>query len=113
VLTASSRPFSQAVIFRIGQGVARIADEATAFSYRDADYLFHPISMTGRIAISLSQAGVAAARGRHSRAELGPHETVADRNQCSHHAAGACVARLIDTFVALMWLVLLTRTLDL
>jgi FAD/FMN-containing dehydrogenase len=33
------------IIFRIGQGVARMADEATAFSHRHADYLFHPISM--------------------------------------------------------------------
>jgi FAD/FMN-containing dehydrogenase len=43
VATAGA-PFSQVIIFRIGQGVARIDDEATAFSHRDADYLFHPIS---------------------------------------------------------------------
>jgi hypothetical protein len=33
------------VIFRIGQGVAAVPDEATAFSFRDANYLFHPITM--------------------------------------------------------------------
>ncbi|MGI5205873.1 BBE domain-containing protein [Spirillospora sp. CA-108201] len=38
-------PLSQMVVFRIGQGVARVPDEATAFSHRDARYLFHPISV--------------------------------------------------------------------
>jgi FAD/FMN-containing dehydrogenase len=38
-------PFSQMIIFRIGQGVTAIPDEATAFSHRDARYLFHPISV--------------------------------------------------------------------
>jgi hypothetical protein len=37
-------PYSQMVIFRIGQGVAAVPDEATAFSHRDANYLFHPIA---------------------------------------------------------------------
>jgi FAD/FMN-containing dehydrogenase len=44
-LTAAAMPFSQMIIFRIGQGVAATADEETAFSHRDADYLFHPISV--------------------------------------------------------------------
>jgi FAD/FMN-containing dehydrogenase len=44
-LAGASQPFSQMIIFRIGQGVAAVADEATAFSHRDANYLFHPISM--------------------------------------------------------------------
>jgi FAD/FMN-containing dehydrogenase len=43
-LAAAAKPFSQVIIFRIGQGVAATADGATAFSHRDADYLFHPIS---------------------------------------------------------------------
>jgi FAD/FMN-containing dehydrogenase len=43
-LTAAGPPFSQMALFRIGQGVAAIADEA-AFWHRDADYLFHPISI--------------------------------------------------------------------
>ena len=43
-LTESSPPFSQAVIFRIGQNVTATGDDATAFSNRDAKYLFHPIS---------------------------------------------------------------------
>jgi FAD/FMN-containing dehydrogenase len=38
-------PFSQVLMFRIGQGVAAMPDDATAFSHRDADYLFHPISV--------------------------------------------------------------------
>jgi FAD/FMN-containing dehydrogenase len=41
------RPFSQMVIFRIGQGVTAVPEEATAFSHRDANYLFHPISVWG------------------------------------------------------------------
>jgi FAD/FMN-containing dehydrogenase len=44
-LTEAGPPFSQMIVFRIGQGVARTADDATAFSHRDADYLFHPISL--------------------------------------------------------------------
>jgi len=43
-LVTLSPPFSQMVIFRIGQGVAAVPDEATAFSHRDASYLFHPIT---------------------------------------------------------------------
>jgi FAD/FMN-containing dehydrogenase len=43
-LTAAAMPFSQMVIFRIGQAVAATPDDATAFSHRDASYLFHPIS---------------------------------------------------------------------
>ena len=37
-------PLSQAVIFRIGQGVTAVPDDATPFSHRDANYLFHPIA---------------------------------------------------------------------
>jgi FAD/FMN-containing dehydrogenase len=43
-LAALGAPLSQMVILRIGQGVAAVPDEATAFSHRDASYLFHPIS---------------------------------------------------------------------
>ena len=43
-LAARSHPLSQMVIFRIGQGVAAVPDGATAFSHRDANYLFHPIT---------------------------------------------------------------------
>jgi hypothetical protein len=45
VLATAGMPLSQMIIFRIGQGVAAVADDATAFSHRDADYLFHPITM--------------------------------------------------------------------
>jgi FAD/FMN-containing dehydrogenase len=38
-------PFNQAVIFRVGQAVKAVADEDTAFSNRDADYMVHPIAM--------------------------------------------------------------------
>jgi len=38
-------PFSQMIVFRIGQGVTAVHEEATAFSHRDAPYLFHPISV--------------------------------------------------------------------
>jgi FAD/FMN-containing dehydrogenase len=40
-------PLSQMIIFRIGQGVTAVPDDATAFSHRDAGYLFHPISVWG------------------------------------------------------------------
>jgi FAD/FMN-containing dehydrogenase len=43
-LAALGAPLTQLVIFRIGQGVAAVPGEATAFSHRDARYLFHPIS---------------------------------------------------------------------
>jgi FAD/FMN-containing dehydrogenase len=44
-LAASAMPFSQIVIFRIGQGVAAVDDQATAFSHREAAYLLHPITI--------------------------------------------------------------------
>jgi len=44
-LAAAGMPFSQVILFRIGQGVASTPDDATAFSHREANYLFHPISM--------------------------------------------------------------------
>jgi FAD/FMN-containing dehydrogenase len=33
------------IIFRIGQGLAAVDDDSAAFSHRDANYLFHPITM--------------------------------------------------------------------
>jgi FAD/FMN-containing dehydrogenase len=44
-LTTLGAPLSEMIIFRIGQGVAAVPDEATAFSHRGARYLFHPISV--------------------------------------------------------------------
>jgi FAD/FMN-containing dehydrogenase len=44
-LAEAGQPLSQMVVFRIGQGVAAVPDEATAFSHRGANYLFHPITM--------------------------------------------------------------------
>jgi FAD/FMN-containing dehydrogenase len=44
-LTTSGAPLSQAIIFRIGQAVSAIPDDASAFSHRDAQYLLHPISV--------------------------------------------------------------------
>ena len=38
-------PFSQMLFFRIGQGVKAMPDEQTAFAHRDAEYMFHPISV--------------------------------------------------------------------
>ena len=49
-VTAMAAPFSQMILFRIGQGVAEIADDATAFSHRDAKYMFHPLVMWPRAA---------------------------------------------------------------
>jgi FAD/FMN-containing dehydrogenase len=42
---AAGIPFSQMIIFRLGQGVTAVPDDATAFSHREADYMFHPISV--------------------------------------------------------------------
>jgi FAD/FMN-containing dehydrogenase len=42
--TVLGAPLSQMILFRIGQAVAAVPDDATAFSHRDARYLFHPIS---------------------------------------------------------------------
>jgi FAD/FMN-containing dehydrogenase len=44
-LTAAAMPLSQMIVFRIGQGVTAVLEDATAFSHRDANYLFHPISI--------------------------------------------------------------------
>jgi FAD/FMN-containing dehydrogenase len=43
-LAVLGAPLSQMVIFRIGQAIAAVPEEATAFSHRGARYLFHPIS---------------------------------------------------------------------
>lgn len=44
-LTTLGAPLSKMIIFRIGQGVAAVPDDATAFYHRGALYLFHPISV--------------------------------------------------------------------
>jgi FAD/FMN-containing dehydrogenase len=44
-VTEAAMPLSQMVLFRIGQAVNAAPDGATAFSHRDASYLFHPISL--------------------------------------------------------------------
>jgi FAD/FMN-containing dehydrogenase len=44
-LTEAAKPLSQMVVFRIGQGVSAVPEEATAFSHRDASYIFHPIAV--------------------------------------------------------------------
>jgi FAD/FMN-containing dehydrogenase len=42
-LLGRAHPLSQVIMFRIGQGVTAVANDATAFSHRDAAYLLHPI----------------------------------------------------------------------
>jgi len=44
-LLETAPPLSQAVIFRIGQRINTVPEDATAFSQRDANYLFHPIAV--------------------------------------------------------------------
>jgi FAD/FMN-containing dehydrogenase len=44
-LAAAGAPFTQLAIFRVGQRISAVADDATAFSYRDAKYIFHPITI--------------------------------------------------------------------
>jgi FAD/FMN-containing dehydrogenase len=36
-------PLTQILLFRVGQAVAAVDDDATAFSHRDARYMFHPL----------------------------------------------------------------------
>jgi hypothetical protein len=38
---AAGIPFSQMIMFRVGQAVLAVPDEATAFSHRDAKYMFY------------------------------------------------------------------------
>jgi hypothetical protein len=42
-LVAAGLPLTQTLVFRLGQAVRAVPDDATAFSHRDADYMFHPI----------------------------------------------------------------------
>ena len=44
-LVEASPPLTQAVVFRIGQAINAVPEGATAFSQRDANYLFHPIAV--------------------------------------------------------------------
>ncbi|HEU4974097.1 MAG TPA: FAD-binding oxidoreductase [Baekduia sp.] len=44
-VAAAGAPLSQMLFFRIGQGLKAMPDAATAFSHRDAEYMFHPISV--------------------------------------------------------------------
>src|SRR5213078_303526 len=37
-------PMSQAILFRTGGAIARVPDDATAASHRDAPYMWHPIA---------------------------------------------------------------------
>lgn len=67
VLAEAGMPLSQVILFRAGQGVAATADDATAFSPRNAGYLLHPISMWQRAgdddaAIAMNRAFCAALR---------------------------------------------------
>jgi FAD/FMN-containing dehydrogenase len=43
-LTVAGAPLSQMILFRLGQAIAEVPDDATAFSHRDAQYIFHPIT---------------------------------------------------------------------
>jgi FAD/FMN-containing dehydrogenase len=38
-------PMNQVVLFRLGGGLSKLDDDATAFSHRDAEWMFHPIGM--------------------------------------------------------------------
>jgi FAD/FMN-containing dehydrogenase len=47
---AAGMPLSQMICFRIGQAVNHTPDAAMAFSPRDAEYMFHPISIWSQAA---------------------------------------------------------------
>jgi FAD/FMN-containing dehydrogenase len=70
-VTTLGAPLSQMIVFRIGQGVAAVPDEATAFSHRDARYLFHPISIWTEPGDDERMIGA----GRASAAALRPFST--------------------------------------
>lgn len=70
-LVQATAPFSQVIIFRIGQGVASVPDGSTAFSHRDARYLFHPISVWSDPA----RDGAAIAANRAFAEAMGPFGT--------------------------------------
>jgi FAD/FMN-containing dehydrogenase len=38
-------PFTQSVLFRLGQGVKAVAEEDAAISHRDAEYMAHPLAV--------------------------------------------------------------------
>jgi FAD/FMN-containing dehydrogenase len=42
---AAGIPFSQMILFRLGQAIQAVPADTTAFSHRDANYIFHPISI--------------------------------------------------------------------
>jgi hypothetical protein len=44
-LVAAGFPLTQALLFRIGQGIAAVSEDESAFSHRDANYLFHPLAL--------------------------------------------------------------------
>jgi hypothetical protein len=44
-LVQAGFPLTQALIFRLGQRVAAISESDSAFSNRDANYLFHPLAL--------------------------------------------------------------------
>jgi FAD/FMN-containing dehydrogenase len=64
-------PFSQLIVFRIGQGVTAVPDEATAFSHREASYMFHPLCAWEDPA---DDTGVIAATRAFTKA-MAPHTT--------------------------------------
>jgi FAD/FMN-containing dehydrogenase len=44
-LAAAGSPLTQALIFRIGQAIAAVSEDDSAFSHRDANYLIHPLAL--------------------------------------------------------------------
>jgi FAD/FMN-containing dehydrogenase len=44
-LAAAGFPLSQMLFFRIGQGIAATPEHESAFSHRDANYMFHPLTV--------------------------------------------------------------------
>ena len=44
-LVEAGMPFTQMILFRIGQAISAVPEDATAYSHRDARYLFHPITL--------------------------------------------------------------------
>lgn len=70
-MVRAEAPFSQVIIFRIGQAVARVPDAATAFPHRDARYLLHPITVW----TDADRDSAAIAANRALAAAMGPFGT--------------------------------------
>jgi FAD/FMN-containing dehydrogenase len=70
-LVEAAAPFTQGVVFRIGQAINAMPEAATAFSHREAEYLFHPIVVWSNPADDAARMDA----GRKFAAAMRPYDT--------------------------------------